>query len=322
MTLNPPAESARLQYAAFAQNRPQTPGHILRFTGVDGYDIYNPSIPFTLGGQTILAARVERRNTEVSRTMFFRPVGDDTWALIDGAPIFDLQDPFITYIGGELWLGGVYVRWDGERLIDYATRFYRGSSLDGLALALEGPKMMKDIRLLELADGRIAVFSRPQGECMKAYGCIAKIGFTIVDSVDSLSAEVINGAPLLEGQFLPDEWGGCNQLYRLANDWIGVIGHKSWGEMVDDIHMLHYYSMAFAINPNTRDVTQTKVIAARDCFPDGPTKIPRTADVTFTAGLERLGNGKAMLYAGLSDCQVGRLEIDDPLEDYESLEMA
>jgi len=86
--------------------------------------------------------------------------------------------------------------------------------------------------------------------------------------------------------------------------------------------VLHYYSMAFAVDPDTRAMTPTKIIGSRDCFPPGPSKAPRLQDVTFTAGIVRHSDGTATLYTGLSDCQVGRLEIPDPLLEYEALDRA
>ena len=82
---------------------------------------------------------------------------------------------------------------------------------------------------------------------------------------------------------------------------------------------LHYYSMAFAIDPESRKMTQVKIICSRDCFPEGPYKNIRLKDVTFTSGIIRLGGGKAMLYSGLSDCQAGRILIDDHFDEYEKL---
>ena len=314
------AVSARSQLAAFsADGRPSAMGELLQFAGVDGFDVYNPSIPFSIDGKTVIAGRVECRANEVSQTKFFEKKGD-VWELISDAPVLDLQDPFVTFIGGELWLGGVYVVWDGPSLVKYSTYFYRGTSLCNLRFAFEGPLFMKDVRMTELADGRIALLSRPQGERMlQQHGCIAKIGFAVADSVDQINADFIEKAPLLEGQFLPDEWGGSNQLYPLSNGLLGIIGHKSWGEYVGDVHIIHYYSMAFALDPDTRAVTQTKLIATRDCFPAGPQKDSRSADVVFTSGILRCGNGKAELYAGLSDCQAGRLLINDPLNEYETV---
>jgi hypothetical protein len=322
LLINQNAVSVRDMLAKFsADRRPDQMGETLAFDGVNHLDVYNPSIPFSIDGKTVLAGRVENRADEVSRTLFFEQHGSG-WRLIRSAPEFSLQDPFVTQIDGEIWLGGVSVIWDGSHCVSYHTRFYHGHSLNSMSYAFSGPAMMKDIRLLQLADGKIAVFSRPQGELMlQKYGCVAKIGYVLVDSIDQVNAELIENAPLLDGQFTPDEWGGCNQLYVISNGLIGVIGHIACGEMIGTDHIIHYYGMSFAIDPLSRACTPIKIIAARDCFPPGPQKNVRTADVIFTAGMTRLEDGQALLYAGLSDCQAGVVKIADPLIEYEKIDL-
>ncbi|MHB8964143.1 MAG: DUF1861 family protein, partial [Saccharofermentanales bacterium] len=66
-----------------------------------------------------------------------------------------------------------------------------------------------------------------------------------------------------------------------------------------------------------REMTQCKMISDRRSFPMGPQKNSRAWDVTFTSGIIRQGDGKAMLYTGLSDCECGEAEIDDPFIEYE-----
>jgi hypothetical protein len=317
------AVSARDLYWDFKRFRyPKEKGHKLVFETNGEYDVYNTSTPFFIDGREVIAGRTELRSNEVSRTVFYEKKGEK-WVRIEDAPILDLQDPFITWIGGELVLGGVNVLWDGDRVVKYTTDFYRGTSLYNLEYLFSGPLNMKDVRLVELPDKRIAVFSRPQGQRMlDKFGCIAKIGFTVANSLDEVNAEVIENAPLLRDHFLPDEWGGCNQLHILKNGLIGAIGHISWGETVKDIFVIHYYCMVFAIHPDSRMMTPVKVIAARECFPEGPQKNSRAKDVCFTSGLIRLDNGKAMLYSGLSDCEEGCILIDDPLLEYERYEFS
>lgn len=314
------AVSIDRQVEEFTRKGKPSGGEILEFAGVGDADVYNPSIPFRIDGSTYMAGRMEKRDGNRSYTMFFTEA-QGVWKVDETAPVFELEDPFITWIAGELILGGVRVIREGDRIVSWVTDFYRGTSLHDLELFATGPDHMKDIRLVELTDGRIGVFSRPQGEKMLSkFGCIAKIGFTIIDSLSELNAEVIDGAPLLEGHFQPDEWGGCNQLYMLKNGLIGAIGHKAHRTSDEqNRERLHYYSIAFAIEPDTRKMTPVKIIASRDCFPQGEYKSLRVADVTFTSGVVRLEEGKAMLYSGLSDCQVGRLMITDPLLEYEAM---
>ncbi|MHB8963483.1 MAG: DUF1861 family protein, partial [Saccharofermentanales bacterium] len=244
-SLNVEAKTCLEQLEDFHRlTNPVRNARIMKFTGVDGRDVYNPTIPFECCGMTVIGGRVEARHNEVSQTMFFR-FENDAWHLIPDAPVLNLQDPFMTWINGDLIVGGVYVLWDGDRLITYRTDFYKGKSIYDLELLTSGPEFMKDVRIVGLPDGRIALFSRPQGQkMMEKYGCIAKIGFTICDRLEDISPETIENAPHLEGHFVSTEWGGCNQLHVLKNGCIGVIGHKSYYDGAPDDMKIHYHGMA------------------------------------------------------------------------------
>ncbi len=311
--------STKEQYKEFIRTKIVDSAIIHSFEGVDGYDVYNPSVPFELNGNTYIAGRVESRSSEQSKVMFFAKK-DEKWELCKDAMTFDLQDPFITWIDDELILGGVRVDWDkasGTARAWY-TDFYRGTSLNNLTYVSSGPRHMKDIRLIQLADRRIGIFTRPQGEAMlNKYGCIAKIGFTAVDSLSEVTPENIEKAPFLEGLFLPEEWGGCNQVHLLKDGRLGVIGHKAYGEGDNDNKILHYYGMSFVIDPDTGKMSIPRIIISRDCFPDGPAKAPRLKDITFTSGILRRNNGTAEVYTGLSDARIGSAVIKDPFADWE-----
>jgi hypothetical protein len=80
------------------------------------------------------------------------------WIPLKGGPVFKMQDPFFTFIDHELIFGGVetFPRPLGGN--DYKTIFFRGRTLDAikpLTPFAEGPLGMKDIRLVDLRDGRI-----------------------------------------------------------------------------------------------------------------------------------------------------------------------
>ncbi len=289
--------------------RPATNARKLRFDGVAGYDVYNNTAAFRLNGETLIAARVERRQDEMSRTIVFRQDGN-CWEPHADSPVWEyLQDPCVTVVDGELILGGVRIDVDADtgRIQDWHMRFYRGRSLAELAEFAHGPPHMKDVRLVQLGDGRIAIASRPQGEA----GGRGTIGFTVVDSLEHVTAKAIANAPLFKDQFIPEEWGGCNELHRLPNGRIGALGHvASWD--ADDPEKRHYYAMAFGIDPVTRETSPVKIIAVRGDFPDGPAKRPDLHDVIFSGGLVRNRNGTATLYAGLSDCESGCIDIPDP----------
>ena len=61
---------------------------------------------------------------------------------------------------------------DVENALHWRTRFYRGQHQNLVPFA-QGPDGMKDIRLVELPDGDIGVFTRPQGEVEVRYHRLA-----------------------------------------------------------------------------------------------------------------------------------------------------
>jgi hypothetical protein len=285
----------------------------LRFTGVDGHDVYNTTAPIAFRGQTVIAGRVEPRETELSTVVFFRRRPDGAWEPCPDAARFQgLQDPCMTILDGEWVLGGVRYPVelaDGRR--GYRMEFYRGRSLADLQLFLVGPEGMKDIRLVELPDRRVAVFSRPQG----AVGGRGKIGFRIVNSLSALQASDIQAAPLLAGQFLDEEWGGANEIHVLRNGKLGVLGHIA---CFDDREHRHYYAMVFTVNPADGVASPPRIIADRSLFPAGPAKRPDLADVIFSGGLTRHWDGTATLFAGVGDAEAAFLRIPDPFVELEA----
>jgi hypothetical protein len=160
-----------------------------------------------------------------------------------------------------------------------------------------------------LPDGRIALFSRPH--C--GPGGRGRIGFTVVESLDALNADVISAAPILDGQFGDTEWGGANEAHLLRNGNLGVLGHIAWMEAGD---IRHYYAMVFALDPDTGQAGPLSLLATRAQFPAGPAKRPDLVDVIFSGGLLRHWDGTATLFAGLSDTEAGYIRIPDPLITY------
>lgn len=297
----------RTRYDAFAAAAPAGRTQRLIFAGVDGFDVYNISAPFPSAGRTVIAGRVERRDSEHSTAIFFEELGG-VWHPVDGAPHFALQDPFVTFIGGELVFGGVEVRF-GDGLPEWWTVFYRGADIFTLEPFFAGPLGMKDIRLCELADGRVAVFTRPRG----TKGGRGTIGYTEVPSLDALTIEAIDAAPMLTDMFHPLDWGGVNEAHLLANGEIGLIAHAAYFED-DTIHSArHYYAVAFVFDPATRRWRDLKVIAGRAQFGPGAAKRPDLVDVVFSSGIERAG-ATTRLYAGMSDAEAHWVEIAFPFD--------
>lgn len=277
----------------------------LVFKGITGLDVYNITAPLLDGGEEFILGRVEPRSSEYSQVIAFRR-DNGGWVVADEVPALQLQDPFWSRIHGELIVGGVEVfphPANSEHLA-WRTKFYRGRSLKDLEHFATGPEMMKDIRLAELPCGAIAVFTRPQGDP----GGLGTIGYTQLSSLDELHPGSIKGADLLE-QFMPDEWGGANEVHVLADGHLGVLGHIA---RFDGSGNRHYYAMVFIFDPNTRRPEAMRIIATRSDFPSGESKRPDLQNVIFSGGLVRTSGDMAWLYAGLSDAEAGRILIADP----------
>jgi hypothetical protein len=283
----------------------------LVFTGVGERDVYNISAPFEDEGEFVIAGRVEPRDSEHSEVRFFVNRGK-VWVPKEGAPVFSLQDPFVSRIRGELVFGGVqtFQNPSVEGALGWRTVFYRGKNIASLEEFAKGPDGMKDIRLIELKDGSIGVFTRPQGE----KGGRGKIGFTRIPSLDELNVKTIEEAPLLDNQFVDGEWGGVNELHLLSNGLIGVLGHIA---CFDQDGKRHYYPMVFVLDPDTMEISNIELIATRSHFLKGPAKRPDLADVVFSGGLIRKEDGTADLYAGISDAEAQKITIVDPFLKYE-----
>ncbi|MDQ6420345.1 DUF1861 family protein [Paenibacillus sp. LHD-117] len=280
------------------------------FDGMGDRDVYNIAAPFEDEGELVIAGRVESRDSEESEIWFFIRRGEK-WVPKDGAPVFKLQDPFHTRIGGLLVFGGVqtFPHPEVENALSWRTVFYKGDGIASLERFYEGPDQMKDLRLVELADGSVGVFTRPQG----SKGGRGKIGYTAVPSLERLTKEVVLEAPLLE-QFLDEEWGGANEIHLLANGKLGVLGHVA---CFDERGDRHYYPMVFAYDPLTGAYTEMSLVAERADFVEGPTKRDDLKDVVFSGGIVRLPEGKAELYAGISDAEAQKIEIEDPFIGFE-----
>lgn len=277
----------------------------LVFRGITGRDIYNITAPLTDMGEQYILGRVEPRDSEHSQVIAFRQRGSE-WVAAPDIPALTLQDPFWCRIRGELIVGGVEIfpHPTEPGHLGWRTKFYRGKDLKNLEHFATGPDGMKDIRLAELPSGSIAVFTRPQGNP----GGRGTIGYLEINSLEELSPATINKATLLE-QFIPEEWGGANEVHVLTDGSLGVLGHIA---CFDQAGARHYYAMAFTFDPLTKKAGPMGIIATRSDFPSGESKRPDLQDVIFSGGLLRLEDGTAWLYAGLSDAEAARVLIADP----------
>lgn len=292
---------------------------ILRFEGVDGFDVYNTSMPFYWQGREYLFGRVERRDEWArSWSRLFVASGKDCWKLVPDAMIYQMEDPFVSHIHGELVLGGNLTRYVAGVYDTYFVMFYRGRDLHDLRYFTTGPDFMKDIRLVELKDGKIGVFSRPRNQqIMQQYGCESQVGFTIINTLDELTPKVVENARYIPGLYGKGEWGGCNQVCLLDENSIGVIGHKCYNRIDSyGVKISTYLNVSFVFDIRKHHVSDFKVIGTRSSYPAGPAKTPSLVDCAFASGIVLRSDGKADLYSGIGDVQQGRITIEDPFASY------
>ncbi|MBC1488856.1 DUF1861 family protein [Listeria sp. FSL L7-1485] len=284
-------------------------GISLSLEGVLDKDVYNITAPFNWLGKVYIAGRVERRDSELAEIRFFEKTVDNHFRLVENTAVLALQDPFITFVQGELILGGVEVfpkETDSTKL-DWRTNLYRVESLNKVEIILSGPVGMKDLRIKELADRRILVLTRPQGD----KGGRGKIGATVINNLSELTNEKIATAPLLRRNFAGEEWGGGNEIHLLENGKVGVLGHIACFDEAGD---RHYYSLSFQLNEDFTEIEQEKIIAERADFAPSEPKRPDLADVVFSGGLIRKSDGYAELYAGIGDADAQKIIIPDPFK--------
>lgn len=278
------------------------------FHGVEGYDVYNPTAPFTYQGRRMICARVEKRDSEESQAVFFEETDKDVYCVAEGWERYPLQDPCMTRVLGYYVLGGteVFPHPQEPGRMCWHTVFYYGTDPMHMERLSQGPDGMKDVRLVELADRRIGIFTRPQGE----KGGRGRIGFTIVEGFAEVTASVMENAPLLD-LFYEEEWGGVNEVHLLPDGRLGVLGHIACFKP-DEVR--HYFPMAFVYDPGTGTHTRPCILAERREFLPGPSKRPDLKDVLFSGGILCQGE-MAELYVGVSDCEIQYIAVQNPFLD-------
>ncbi|WP_421355162.1 DUF1861 family protein [Pseudocitrobacter faecalis] len=278
-----------------AQRTPRKCGKI-RFHGVKGMDVYNPSVPFCDADRWMIAARVEARTSEMSQVCFFTWDGHSDASLLEDAPRFALQDPFVAWVDNQRVMGGVEVEFDtSHQPVRWRTQFWAGPSISQMHLIATGPWGMKDIRLLSLPGGRVLVFTRPQG----AIGGRGTIGWTIVASLNDLNEASITKATLLHHVESLD-WCGVNSARLLPDGRVEVLAHVAH---FDSELNRHYYAARFIFDYRNGESSPIEIIACRDDFLQGESKRDDLRDVVFPAGWLQMPE-RSLLFCGTSDCEV------------------
>ncbi|MCS7184109.1 MAG: DUF1861 family protein [Patescibacteria group bacterium] len=290
-------------------------GIILEFEHRPDESVYNPSRPFEINGRKYILARVENTQKDESRVYPF-VLENGIWRRVEWLlSNIELEDPAITIIDGKILFTAVRVLEKPKRnkwII--RTEFYYGDDIFSLKKIAEGPIGMKDIRLVEFKDRegnkKIGVFTRPYiGKKRRG-----RIGYLEISSLSELGKIDWRKSQIIELPILELEWVGTNDVYYLNNGLLCVLAHIG---SRDKNGYLHYYAVTFIFDPKELRATNFKIVAVRDNFPDGKYKSQKTKDVIFPGGFEGEVDpniDKIKLYCGLSDAQVGLIEIESPFK--------
>jgi hypothetical protein len=312
----------------YSYSEPNMKGLIVDIEGVDQKDTYNPVL-CEYGDEKVLAFRCEERGSDIYDLSNYHP--SVLFARFDGSNFqydksikaFDMmEDPlFCRYddngVKGIIF-GGVMARLVSEGQFEVDTKFFKGLSLDKIdRQPFAVIKGMKDERLAQLPDGRFLLCNRP----LDNRG-LGRVAAHIIDSLDELELAGSNKLPTvfeLSGLH-SDDWVGVNGIYILEDDsetlWVGLLGHVAH---CDELGQKHYAATTYKIKlgdlmcGNCNDM-KPSVIATRSCFEDGPTKNDKLVDVVFPGCLEKIGDNRYRLWAGLSDARIGVIELDDPFK--------
>ena len=268
-------------------------------------DVYNPAVIVGPNGIEFLG-RAEGRKTPFSTLVIHFLFEDGAWTP-QGNIAPPLEDPAVAKIGNEIVVAGVKLERDIRTAsAEFKTVFYKGSTLDDLKkLGEESPLGMKDVRFTELKVLKkgIAVYTRPR----ELKGGLGQIGFTVIDSLEDLNAQVIQNAPLINARFPEGEWGGVNQAQELPDGRVLALGHRAYR---DKKKARHYFPWAFVHDPVTGEIRDLGILAESSDFPPTVAKAWDLRDVLFSAGFILEGN-RLTLYVGTRDTGVGRIVIDN-----------
>ena len=313
--------ACRETQAAFEKTATTLERAVQAFKGIDDPElcVYNCSIPFAWEGRRYVFGRVDPkfRWGVPPWVVLFVETGKDEWTVDPKFHWLQLSDPAVQFIRGEIILTGTHVEKIAGKTAGYVAYFYRGKDPYHLTYFTHGPKRMKDIRPIELPNGRIGVFTRPRGEeVRRKYGSESLIGYVEVDDVEGITPEALEAARPIPGIFGRDEWGGANQAYLLPDGRIGVAGHLAWNRPddlcpVNNHRRQHYCNISFVFDPKTFTATRPKIVATAGLYgvAGRRPKSPDLDDCAFTSGFVFNDDGTCDVYSGLLDAYEGRVRI-------------
>lgn len=301
---------------------------LLKVVGIKDDEIaYNPAVIVQknkdriVGGKKIIAVRVENLKSDWNnpdlydpRIMFFFRERDRLLPIPDLPIFWGYEDPWCTWLTGkdgtpQLLFGGVKVDFENDRPL-ITTQFHLASSvqkLNPLKPILE-VKGMKDIRVVQLKNGKLAVFTRPTTD--KA--APGRIGFLMIDEIEELrDNRLIEKARLLPFDIDPKIKIGANEAH-VNKKTIHVFCHLATADLGDfekgDIYYACYEFHVDPAHPFDKKISLKKVADRLD-FPRNNliSKGVRFDNVIFPGGTGGLSEPE--LYVGVEDALIGVLNL-------------
>lgn len=287
-------------------------GKLLTVKGLSKNEIaYNPAV-ILQGKQKVIAVRVESKDSDWQGSnydphiMFYRREGSQL-VLLPKTPIFIRhEDPWATWINSpfgppELLFGAVCPDLSTSPPT-VTTRIYLAPSVEQLDpyrpyLEVRG---MKDIRICQLPEGKLAVFTRPTINHM----FFGRIGFAIINSLPELP-EAVKDAQLLNLNIDSSSIVGTNEV-SFSSGQVQVFCHVATKSLDEAMHYSAYKFLVDPNNPFSQQIPLQQVCARAD-FPSCPAKTKFVEDVVFPGGTG--GLRETDFYCGLSDAAIGVISL-------------
>lgn len=280
----------------------------LNFKDVKNFSIYNPSGQFNYQGNEYILGRVEKKEEKSNSWIILFKKRGYLWEPEFKFKSLKLEDPFIAFINNKFFLGGTEIK---KRIfskkVKFRTIFYSGENIFSLKRFFEGPWGMKDIRLVQLNSGKIGIFTRP----MKGKYKRGRIGFTIINSLNELTINIINEAKIIRIPLSEHEWAGVNDIIVLNENLLGILAHFAFykGKFKERF----YYPISFCFDISEKRAFNFKILFTRDDLPFGEAKDPFLYNVIFPGGIMKQEK-KFKISIGVGDYEAYEVVLKNPFD--------
>ena len=306
-------------------------------------EVYNPAIVPIAGGIDVFA-RYETNSKENDSFIVLGSgefIGDTLHVSIHsgGKILYQHQDPFhcgqfTDSSNGSKYqvFGAVKIHVDDNGHIPvggWDTRLFRydtASIIDEVIAGRKfepffvGPYGMKGIRPVELTDGTIGCFVRPQGE----FGGMGRIAFVRTKNI-ALLAEAIDSfmttrdeSKFVHGLTRPDigQWGGVNRVVQNSGGTLTLSYHVAYHLKENGVEtsVKRYEAWAAIFDPYTQKTVEAWQVAASDThFAEHNIRVKNsnlTGGILYPDSFYKKENGELYLMTGIGDTTMGATHID------------